>query len=74
MSDTGYNGGRCGVGSAEFGRLSFANYLGVFLSFFLGSHFCFLFYLHLLGSNPVARLVRKKGPRGFLVTTFMGKV
>ena len=75
MSDTGYNGGGCGVGSVEFGRLSFANFLGVFLSFFLGSQvlFFFLFYLHLLGSNPVARLVREKGLRGVSHHHFYGK-
>lgn len=75
MSDTGYDGGGCGVGSAEFGRLSFANFLGVFLSFFLGSQVSvfFLFYLHLLGSNPVARLVREKGLRGVSHHHFYGK-
>ncbi|PUU77594.1 hypothetical protein B9Z19DRAFT_151701 [Tuber borchii] len=74
MSDTGYNGGGCGVGSAEFGRLHFANCLGVFLSFFLGSQVSvFLFYLHLLRSNPVARLVRGKRAMGFSHHHFYGK-
>lgn len=33
------------MGSAEFGRLSFANCLGVFLSFFLGSQVSVFFVL-----------------------------
>jgi len=73
MSDTGYNGGRCGVGSAEFGRLNFANYLGVFLSFFLGSHFCFFVLLASAWLEPGCTVGEKKRATGFSRHHFYGK-
>jgi len=62
--------GFCGVWQIKLCKLSWGfPFLFPWVTFLF-----FLFYLHLLGSNPVSRLVRKKkGPRGFSRHHFYGK-